>query len=217
MDHQQALADFYARYPGIGLLSTGARVVPYAGVLYNVEGSSIDPPLDPDGWKQLLLDNGIDGDCYVTHPLPEEGRGRSHPADSVGGHMTPDAEGRVETGGICYLMPLCKWHNHTRRNRTPFEHDETEMLELSGYMMADLAATFLARMPGEAEFRLVSVEGEALRVRAIDAPLVQLFNVHRDTGIADPALPRTYLRFRRVEEGGVVRFVIDDARLPILR
>jgi len=130
--------------------------------------------------------------------------------------MTPDETGLVEQGEICYLMPLCKWHNSTSRNRTPFEHTETSMLELSGYMQSDLAVTFLARMPGDAEYRLVSVEGDALSSRAIEAPQIHLFNAHRDTGAADPALPRTYLRFRRVEEGGLVKFVIDDARLPIL-
>jgi len=215
MNPEQALKDFADRYRGIGLLSTGARVVPYAGVLYNVEGSSDDPEIGGDGWRQLLLDHGISGDCYVTDPLPDRD-GTSHPGFDVGGHMTPDPEGRVETGGICYLMPLCKWHNSKHRDRTAFEHTKTEMLELSGYMEADLAATFLARLPGEAEHRIVSVEGGALVSRAIAAPMVSLFDVHRDTGAADPALPQTYLRFRRVEEGGVVRFVIEDARLPVL-
>jgi hypothetical protein len=215
MDPAQALKNFQTRYEGIGLLSTGARVVPYAGVLYNVEGSDGDPPLDPDGWKQLLLDNGIDGDCYVTHPLPDR-EGTTHPRFKVGGHMTPSPVGHVEQGGICYLMPLCKWHNSTSRNRTPFEHEETRMLKLSGYMEADLAATFLARMPGDAEFRLVSVEGDALRTQAIDPLQNNLFDVHRDTGVADPGLPQTYLRFRQIEEGGLVKFVIDDRRFPIL-
>jgi hypothetical protein len=210
---EQALKDFAERYRGIGLLSTGARVVPYAGVLYNVEGSSDDPEIGGDGWKQLLLDHGIDGDCYVTDPLPDRD-GTSHPGFDVGGHMTPDAEGRVETGGICYLMPLCKWHNSTRRDRTPFEHDETEMLELSGYMQADIAATFAARMPGGADHRLVSVEGGALAVRDLDVPLMQPFDAHRDAGVAGPELPGCYLLFRRVEEGGVTRFVIEDARVP---
>ena len=83
-------------------------------------------------------------------------------------------------------------------------------------MEGELAETFAARMPGDAEYRLVSVEGETLNSRALEAPMVDLFNVQRDTGVAAPGLPSTYLRFRRVEEGGVVRFVIDDARLPIL-
>lgn len=74
------------------------------------------------------------------------------------------------------------------------------MLELSGYMERDLAETFLARMPGDAEFRLVSVEGDVLRTRAIDPLQNNLFDVHRDTGVTDPTLPGTYLRFRQIEE-----------------
>ena len=212
---ETALRRFYGLNEGIGLLSTGARVVPYEGVLYNVVGSTDDPDIDGASWKQLLIRNGINGDCYVTDPLPDRA-GTSHPGFDVGGHMTPSSDGQVARGETCYLMPLCKWHNSTQRDGTPFEHEETTMLELSGFMEGELAATFAARMPGDAEYRLVSVDGDTLSSRAIEAPLVDLFNVHRDTGVAAPGLPSTYLRFRRVEEGGVVRFVIDDVRLPIL-
>ncbi|MCB1206944.1 MAG: hypothetical protein KDN18_22010 [Verrucomicrobiae bacterium] len=212
---EMALRRFYDLNGGVGLLSTGARVVPYAGVLYNVVGSTDDPDIDGASWKQLLIRNGSNGDCYVTDPLPDRA-GTSHPGFDVGGHMTPNRDGQVARGETCYLMPLCKWHNSTQRDGTPFEHEETTMLELSGFMEGELAATFAARMPGDAEYRLVSVEGETLNSRALEAPMVDLFNVQRDTGVAAPGLPSTYLRFRRVEEGGVVRFVIDDARLPIL-
>jgi hypothetical protein len=58
-------------------------------------------------------------------------------------------------------------------------------------MEADLAATFLARMPGNAEFRLVSVKGDAFRTQAIAPLLVNLIDVHRDTGLADPDLAGT--------------------------
>jgi hypothetical protein len=188
-------------------------VVDYEGVLYNVDGSKDDPKLG-QAWKGLLKKNGIDGNCYVTHPPAKVGS--THPKFVVGGHMTPNKAGKVKPGGICYLMPLCGWHNSTARNEEPFEHEETRMLELSGYMERDLAETFLARMPGDAEFRLVSVEGDVLRTRAIDPLQNNLFDVHRDTGVTDPTLPGTYLRFRQIEEGGMVKFVIEDARLPIL-
>ena len=75
------------------------------------------------------------------------------------------------------------------------DYKAMKMLELSGYTEGD----------------------NTLRTQAIDAPLVDLLNVHRDSGVADPALPRTYLRFRWVAEGGLVQFVIDEARLPDLR
>ena len=214
MEIEQALSEFYTRHRDTELFSTGLRVVDYAGFLYNIEGSSPDPRIDRLMWKQLLIRNGIEEDCYVTDPLPD---GETSHADfSVGGHMTPSDIGHVEPGGICYLMPLCHWHNNPARNRTPFEHTATRMLELSGYMEGDLAATFEARRPGGPQYRLVSVEGDALTSRAIEEPMVTISNVHRDTGVTNPALPSTYLRFRRVEEGGEVRFVIDDARLPIL-
>lgn len=207
------LREFHKRYHEIGLFSTGAKEVDYKGVLYNITGSSRDPRIG-DSWKQLLLSSGINGNCYVTNP-PAEG-GTSHPNFNVGGHMTPSPLGYAKPGGICYLMPLCKWHNSTARDKTPFEHYETRMLELSGYLEGELAATFEARMPGDAEYRLVSVKGDALISQAIDAPLLNLMNVHRDTGVADPALPQTYLLFRQVKKGDSVRFVIDDARLPII-
>ena len=205
---EQALRDFAIRYRDIGLFSTGARVVHYEDVLYNVEGSTGDPDIDGANWRELLISYGIDGDCYVTAPLPDR-EGTTHPRFMVGGHMTPNADGHVPIGAICYLMPLCKWHNSPGRNRTPFEHEETEMLELSGFMEGDIAATFAARMPGDAAFRLVSVEGDAVTARAIDEPPLQLLN-------AGPALPASYLVFRQVEEGGVVRFVIEDARFQDL-
>ncbi len=213
MELEQALREFYTRYQGIGLFSTGARVVDFEGVLYNVDGSRRDPKIGKN-WKGLLLRSGINGDCYATTPLPDGVKPHTHPQFKVGGHMTPSAVGYVEPGGICYIMPLCSWHNSKWRDRKPFEHEETRMLELSGYMEGELAATFLARTPGGPEYRLVSVEGDALTNRAFEVPQIHLSNAHRDLGAVNPALPRTYLRFRQIVEDGSVRFVIDDARLP---
>jgi hypothetical protein len=75
---EQALKNFATRYQGIGLFSTGFSVVYYEGVIYNVEGSTDDPDIDGDSWKELLIRNGIDGNCYVTAPLPDR-EGTSHP------------------------------------------------------------------------------------------------------------------------------------------
>lgn len=201
---EQALQDFADRYRGIVLLSTGARVVNYEGVLYNVQGSSDDPDIDGANWKELLIRNGIESPCYVTNPLPDR-NGTSHPDFQVGGHMTTNADGHVPVGGTCYLMPLCKWHNSKGRDGTPFAHKETRMLKLSGYMEGDIAATFAARMPGEAAFRLVSVKGDGLTAHAFDEPQLRVFK-------ARPDAPKSYVVFRRVEAGGVVGFVIEDAR-----
>ena len=203
---EQALRDFASRYHGIGLFSTGATALDYDGVLYNVEGSTGDPDIDGANWKKLLITKGIDGDCYVTDPLPDRD-GTSHPGFNVGGHMTPNANGRVPLGGTCYLMPLCKWHNSTRRDGTAFAHEKTRMLKLSGYMEGDLAATFAAREIGDAPYRLVSVEGDGVVARTLDQPPLHLFNA----GFAPPA---SYLVFRRVEKDGVVGFKIEEARFP---
>lgn len=202
---EQALKNFATRYRGVELFSTGSKVVHYEGVLYNVEGSTDDPDIDGLNWKRLLIRNGIDGDCYVTDPLPDRD-GTSHPGFNVGGHMTSNSDGHVEHGGFCHLMPLCKWHNSTRRDGTPFEHEETKMLKLTGYMEGDLAVTFAARSPDAAAYRLVSVEGDALAARPVDEP--QLHHFKARAAAAD--LPTNYLLFRRVEEGGEVRFVIEE-------
>ncbi|MEM7791889.1 MAG: hypothetical protein AAF546_10855 [Verrucomicrobiota bacterium] len=143
----------------------------------------------------------------MTAPLPDR-PGTSHPGFDVGGHMTPNENGRVPTGGVCYLMPLCKWHNSTRRDGTPFEHDETKMLQLTGYMEGDIAMTFAARSAGGEPYRLVSLEGDAPTARGMEAPRLDLFNALP----AGPALPSNYVLFRREEAEGEEQFVIEDAR-----
>ena len=157
IDHVKVLLN---RFEAIGnLLSTGAEVVNFSGDLFNVSGSTDDPPDVPgqDGsWKQLLKDKAglSDGDsCYVTNVIPEDDS--SHPEFSVGGHMTTDPEGNVEVGGICYLMPLCFWHNSTSRDGERFEHSETKMLKLTGYMEGELATTFELRRPSHEPFAML--------------------------------------------------------------
>ena len=68
--------------------------------------------------------------------------------------MTTNADGSVPVGGECYLMPLCSWHNHyTRTDR--FEHSETRMLKLTGYMESEIFATFSLRLPSPQPFALL--------------------------------------------------------------
>lgn len=142
--------EFLKRYSGIGLKSTGAQLVDYAGKLYNVKGSTEDPKA-VDGsigtsWKRLFdkYADFSDACCYVTSPLP--GEASNHPNFAVGGHMTPNRSGVVEPGGSTYLMPLCKWHNSTLRDGVAFSHIKTKMLKLTGFMEGDSAITFSLRL-----------------------------------------------------------------------
>jgi hypothetical protein len=208
----QALADFVSRYSGIHIESTSATPVNYSGVLYNVVGSNKDPEIKNEGWKQLLISNGINSNCYVSHPLP--GAGTTHPQFSVGGHMTVNSNGSVPTGGSCYLMPLCYWHNNSARNGVAFQHTNTYMLQLSGYMQGELAATFLARGAGDAPLRIVGAEGDEMTIQPADRAV---FNAMKTAAVTDEtqlSLPPHYIVFRQVEDAGHIRYVIDEVSLP---
>lgn len=160
------LAAFAARAAMIDLFSTSARVVTLADPLYNVSGSSDDPQIDGKSWKELLKHYGISGDCFADTPVPPEGK--THPLFQVGGHMTLHADGSVPFGGTSYLMPLCKWHNSTSRNGIPFSHAQTRLVELSGYMEGEPAATFLARMSASTPLALVYLGDNGLTYRNVD-------------------------------------------------
>lgn len=156
------LKEFVEAAAGMEILSTGARVVYEPDDLCNVSGSSDDPSEVPGyenySWKKLLIEKaGLAGaSCYVTNvPAPA---GSSHPDFSVGGHMTKSADGSVPYGGISYLMPLCKWHNSTARNGMAFEHTETKMLELTGYMQGEIALSFLSRQQSDQDFSLIAYD-----------------------------------------------------------
>jgi len=123
----------------------------FTDTLYNVEGSRNDPPIDGyDSWKDILVRGaGLhDSECYA--PATVESKGSSHDADNnfmVGGHMTLSDVGDVPHGGTSYLMPLCKYHNHTTRNRVPFPVENKTVVALIGYMQGEHYATFAARLP----------------------------------------------------------------------
>lgn len=146
---------FLERHMDRTLFSTGARLVDFDDVLYNISGSTDDPQevKDHEGkdWKNLLTSfAGLSqANCYVDNVIPEGPS--SHPNFSVGGHMTPNPSGEVEQGGVSYLMPLCYWHNHTARNNKAFEHEETRMLKLTGFMEGETPITFLMRLPADEE------------------------------------------------------------------
>jgi len=109
-------------------------------------------------------------------------------------------------------MPLCSWHNGTARNGQVFQHTQTDMLELSGYMQGEPAATFLARMPGESPLSLVFLDDEGLSYRKIEdepgAAAKALAFV--DGPSADGAGP--YLLLRQHSEGDVVTYTVEETR-----
>lgn len=146
---------FVERHRDMAITSTGATVVNFSGGLYNVKGSTPDPKRVPghenEAWKQLLISYGIDANCYVTNP----NAGGSHPDFSVGGHMTMNSDGSVGKDKLCYLMPLCSWHNSTSKDGMLFAHTNTKMLQLSGYMLGELAATFMLRTPSAAPYAVL--------------------------------------------------------------
>ena len=206
----EQLKQFVARFGDMKIQSTGATVVNYSGNLYNVVGSTSDPKIDGQTWKVLLQAYGISGNCYADTPVPPGST--THPAFNVGGHVTQNANGNVPTGGDCYLMPLCSWHNSTARDGQVFQHTQTQMLELSGYMRGEPAATFLARMPGEAPLSLVFLGNEGLSYRKIldepEAAAKALAFV--DGPSADRGGP--FLLLRQHSEGDVVTYTVEEAR-----
>ncbi|MEL7360853.1 MAG: hypothetical protein AAFN13_02165 [Bacteroidota bacterium] len=86
--------------------------------------------------------------------------GGSHPDFSVGGHMTPNKDGSVPIGGVCYLMPLCYWHNSKSRDDTPFTLSKQRILRLSGYSLGELSATFTLRLPDKRPYAAVYFDGD---------------------------------------------------------
>ncbi len=207
---EQIIADFARMAGGARILSTGWALTDFAGDLFNVSGSTDDPDIGGN-WLELLRDAEILDLCYVTHPVPTKPK-TSHPDKLVGGHMTTDPEGYVPIGGISYLMPLCKWHNHIARNGIAFQHEKTRMLKLFGYMQGEPLATFVARAPGPAEFRLVAVKGKKLVTAAVDAPATKPMAA---STLASQKTAGPFILFRRVIENGETRFVVEDASLPM--
>lgn len=164
---RELLAKFVDRWGQVELYSTGSQRINYPSVLYNVDGSSDDPNINGESWKSLLILNGINSPCYVTNETPE---GNSHPGFNVGGHMTPNSDGRVEFGADSYLMPLCSWHNNKARDGEPFSHTNTLMLKLSGFMEGELAATFMSRLPSDKRHSIIYSGSDTLLCKDLSEP-----------------------------------------------
>lgn len=208
----QKVVAFVKRHQSRGIESTGASVAYMSGTMYNVSNSTDDPKKIPgcEGmrWKPLLIKYGIDDDCYVVDPHA----GGTHPQFNVGGHVTPNADGVVAPGGICYLMPMCSWHNHYSRDGVPFQHVNTKMLKLTGYDLGELAATFQLRLPSPEPFALLyyaNCDWHTIDLTAEQAAHVERF-VHQFTGQEEAH----YVLFERVRGGEKVLHYIRDVSLP---
>ncbi len=204
------LSNFLTRVGPIELYSTASQLVTYTGVLFNVDGSSDDPQINGQSWKELLIANGINAPCYVANETPS---GTSHPAFSVGGHMTPNSDGQVAVGADSYLMPLCSWHNNKARDGVPFRLERTLMLKLSGFMQGDLAATFMARLPSEDRHTIVYTGGETLQSQDLSDPQA---NAAEKGELSDDVLscePQDFILLKRVERAGQTRYVVRSTSL----
>ncbi|MBN8809445.1 MAG: hypothetical protein J0I47_14590 [Sphingomonas sp.] len=206
----QQLREFVDKYSGMRIQSTSAKVVTYTNGLYNVDGSTWDPKIDGKNWKPLLEFYGIGGNCYVTSPLPT--KPSSHPGFNVGGHMTQNDKGSVPTGGQCYLMPLCSWHNGKANDGVLFSHTQTKMLQLSGYMQGEAVATFLARLPSDAPLSLVFLDEDGLSYRNIaDEPGAAAQTLAADDG-PSTADSGPYVLLRQHIDGDTVTYTIEDSQ-----
>ena len=208
------LQDFVTRFGEQRLFSTQAKIVTYTDPLYNVIGSSGDPKIPGyPSWTYLLQQFGIgvgtNDHCYVDPQTPDH----THPAFLVGGHMTPNKDGSVPSTDICYLMPLCKWHNGKGNNHVAFPHSLTQILELYGYMTSETAATFLARLSGQVPAALIFAEEQGLKFQTLsdeDFSRIKSGSVvdALGSGVAD-----RHIVLRRREDRDGVYYTVDQVQL----
>lgn len=199
--------------------STGATVIPGApNPIYNVDGSSDDPKIHGDSWKRLFIavmanaGAAYPNNCFVgpTNPVHD-----SHPDFRLGGHMTQNPNGSV-TGGTCYLMPLCSWHNSKARDGVPFGPIQPTMVQLTGYLLAEPAALFEARLDGEAAHAVIyeADDGEVDFRTSDSAPEPGRRMLFENASIlADDGLPANYVRLRRAERNGRTVYEIVGKRV----
>lgn len=219
IDHAARLAQFVERFQSLRITSTAAAIVTFSGTLYNVEGSTADPKIDGLKWKPLLitLSAGSTG-CKITQACyadtPAAPGTSAHPGFDVGGHMTTNSNGTVATGGSCYLMPLCAWHNNPARDGTAFSHANTCMVQLSGYMQAEPFETFFARLDGAAPAAIVYVGEGGLESRSLNDPAQATVKALGLAAAGDGGLPESFVILQRVEEDGETFYRIVDSRTP---
>lgn len=199
--------------------STGATVVSSSpNPIYNVDGSSDDPKIHGDSWKKLFVavmakaGAFYPNNCFVSPTSPAHD---SHPGFRLGGHMTQNQNGSA-TGGTCYLMPLCSWHNSKARDGVPFVPVQPTMVQLTGYLLAEPAALFAARLDGEAAHALVyGTELDEVDFRGLDeAPELEREKLFENASVSgEDGKPDTYVHLRRIETEGRTAYEIVDRRL----
>jgi hypothetical protein len=211
--------DFVKRSTGLNLYSTGSKVINFSGDLYNVTGSTKDPKSIPrhlgDSWKNQLIAAGLGGeDCYVTNSPAK--KKSSHPNFLVGGHMTTKRNGVVAVGADSYLMPLCKWHNSTKRDGVAFEHTKTKMLKLSGYMQGELASSFLlrSRVPVPEPFGIMYFDQKTMVWSHMNLNSAQALKLGSKESVIDDT-DQVYVLFER-KNVGESSYIINDVNLPEL-
>ena len=217
----KAVIEWVERRDGPPIIeSTGAQVVKTSpNPIYNVDGSSDDPKIHGDSWKRLFIavmakaGATYPDACFVSPTAPAHD---SHPGFRLGGHMTQNPNGTV-SGGTCYLMPLCSWHNSKARDGVPFVPIQSTMVQLTGYLLAEPAALFAARLDGTA--RQALVYGTALGDVDFaslddDADLMGHTKLFENASISGhDKKPDTYVRLRRIEHDGRTAYEIVESRI----
>lgn len=215
--HAKRLASFADRFASLRITSTGAAILDIPDIMYNVKDSTDDPKIDKLKWKQLLITMSakstgctITQACYADTPKADSGS--SHAKFSVGGHVTTDPSGKVKKGGVCYLMPLCSWHNSTARDEEAFNHAHTCMLQLSGYMQSEPFETFMARIDGAAPAAIVYAGEGGLESRPLANPERETAKALGLARVGGDRLPESFVILHRAHEDGETFYRIADSR-----
>jgi len=192
---------FFKQHLGGIIFSTSADVVYVEQDVFNVTGSDKDPKIGGKSWKTLLKENGIYGPCYVTNQKPDRDDTTHDEGKWLGGHMALTKDGIIQPGGDSYLMPLCSWHNHTKRDHRNFEHDKTKMLKLGGFMKGQNALTFHIRRKDLGLHRILIKGSQGWQVSIMDSLDAGAINVFRDRLSATSRNPYVVLMLDRSGEG----------------
>lgn len=187
--------------------------------LYNVSKSSNDPRPGGTSWVDLFyitMDKAsgtYSKKCFVDPKTVKNGppnTGGNHDDPEVGGHMTNNADNSV-SHGTCFLMPLCKWHNHYKRNHLAYTPIQNTMVQLGGYMPGEPAALFAATLDAVAPYVIVHSEDGGFGYMPLadeprGGPQVLL---EREFEKTDNMHPASYIALRRTKHED--RFVYEIA------
>ena len=124
--------------------------------------------------------------------------------------MTTDPQNHV-VDGTCFLVPLCKWHNNNYDTQ-PFTMRSKSMVILYGYMQADTAATFLARLGGGAPFAMVYLSDEGPRHLYLAEPPASTTGALLPSGVSSAGVPGDHVLLRREVRDGRLVYLIENAQ-----